>query len=280
LVIDLTIDITRSRDRPMNQSMIAVTRPVSASINQCELTHLHREPIDLERAREQHASYERALEAAGCGIVRLEEAANLPDSVFVEDTAVVFDEVAFVTRPGAETRRPETAPVAELLRRYRSVCQIEGPATVDGGDVIVVGRTVFVGQSRRTNDVAVAQMRRGLEPFAYEIHTVPVTGCLHLKSAATAVGEDLLLINPEWVERDAFPNVELLEVHPLEPAAANVLRIGRELICANRFPRTGERLQRKGLVVRGVDLSELAKAEGAVTCCSLIFPIQPKVTKR
>jgi dimethylargininase len=264
----------------MHQSMLAITRPVSASINRCELTHLRREPIDFERAREQHAAYERALEAAGCAIVRLEEAADLPDSVFIEDTAVVFDELALVARPGAETRRAETPPVAELLRRYRSVSQIEAPATLDGGDVIAVGRMVFVGQSRRTNDAAVAQMRRALEPFAYEICRVPVTGCLHLKSAATAVGENHLLINPEWVERDAFPNVELLEIDRLEPAAANVLRIGRELICANRFPRTAERLQRNGFVVRGVDLGELAKAEGAVTCCSLIFPIQPKGTKR
>ena len=264
----------------MRQSIIAVTRPVSATINHCELTHLNREPIDLERARQQHATYERALEAAGCAIVRLEEAAELPDSVFVEDTAIVFDEVAFVTRPGAETRRPETPPVAELLRRYRSVRQIEAPAIVDGGDVIVAGRAVFIGQSRRTNDAAVAQLRRTLEPLAYEIHTVPVTGCLHLKSAATAVGENRLLINPAWVERKAFAGLDLIEIDPLEPSAANVLRIGPELICANRFPRTCERLEHEGFVVHAVDLTELAKAEGAVTCCSLIFPIHPKVTKR
>jgi dimethylargininase len=264
----------------MHQSLIAITRPVSASINECELTHMNREPIDLDRARRQHAAYERALEAAGCAIVRLDEAADLPDSVFVEDTAILFDEIAIVTRPGAATRRPETAPVAELLRSYRSVQEIEAPATVDGGDVLVAGRTVFVGQSGRTNRDAVDQMRRALEPFAYEIHMVPVTGCLHLKSAATVVGENRLLINPAWVESEAFARVELAEIDPLEPSAANVLRIGRELICADRFPRTRERLEREGFVVRSVDLSELAKAEGAVTCCSLIFSIQPNLTKR
>jgi dimethylargininase len=260
--------------------MIAVTRPVSASINNCELTHLDREPIDLDRARRQHAAYERALEAAGCAIVRLDEAAELPDSVFVEDTAIVFDEIAIVTRPGAATRRAETRPVAELLSGYRSVREIEAPATVDGGDVLVAGRAVFIGQSGRTNREAVVQIRRALEPFAYEVHMVPVTGCLHLKSAATAIGEHRLLINPAWVERDAFRRVELMEVDPLEPAAANVLCVGRELICAERFHRTRERLEREGLVARSVDLSELAKAEGAVTCCSLVFPIQPNLTKR
>jgi dimethylargininase len=264
----------------MSQSLLAVTRAVSASINNCELTHLSREPIDVERARQQHAAYERALEAAGCAIVQLDEAADLPDSVFVEDTAIVFDEIAIVTRPGAATRRREVLPVAELLRAYRDVREIEAPATVDGGDVIVAGRIVFVGQSGRTNREAVVQIRRALVPFAYEIHMVPVTGCLHLKSAATAIGERRLLINPAWVERKAFPGFELIEIDPLEPSAANVLRAGRELICAERFHRTRERLEREGFAVRSVDLSELAKAEGAVTCCSLVFPIQPILTKR
>jgi dimethylargininase len=260
--------------------VIAITRPVSDSINRCELTHLRREPIDLERAREQHAAYERTLEAVGCAIVRLEEAADLPDAVFVEDVAIVFDEVAIITRPGAETRRRETPPVAELLRRYRPVQQIEAPATIDGGDVIVAGRAVFIGQSRRTNAAAVAQIRRVLGPLGYEIHAVPVTGCLHLKSAATAVAVDRLLINPAWVARAAFQTVDLIEIDPVEPSGANVVRVGNELICADRFPRTRERLQRQGFAVHSVDLSELAKAEAAVTCCSLIFPIQPNLTKR
>jgi dimethylargininase len=260
--------------------MIAVTRPVSASINQCELTHLNREPIDLERARRQHTAYERALEAAGCEIVRLDEAADLPDAVFVEDTAIVFDEVALITRPGAATRRPETPMVAALLRRYRTVRPIEAPATIDGGDVVVVGRSVFVGRSRRTNDEAVTQMQRVLEPHGYRIHTVPVTGCLHLKSAVTTIADDRLLINPLWVARDAFPSIDLIEVDAREPAAANVLRIGRNLICADRYPYTRDRLSRTGLGIHEVDMSELAKAEAAVTCCSLVFPIQPNLTKR
>jgi dimethylargininase len=253
--------------------VIAVTRPVSASINECELTHLNREPIDLARAREQHAAYERALEAAGCEIVRLDEAADLPDSVFVEDTAIVFDEVAIVTRPGAASRRAETPPVAELLRRYRPVSAIEAPATIDGGDVLVAGRTVFVGRSRRTNEGAIEQMRGILRPYGYTIRAVPVTACLHLKSAVTPVADDRLLINPEWIAREAFAGVDLIDVDPRERGAANVLRAGRELIYPNRFPHTSERLERLGFVVRSLDVTELAKAEAAVTCCSLVFAI-------
>jgi len=259
--------------------LIAVTRPVSASINECELTHLTREPIDLERARQQHAAYERALEAAGCEIVRMDETADLPDSVFVEDTAIVFDEVAIVTRPGASTRRPETPAVADLLRRYRPVRQIEAPATIDGGDVLVAGRAVFIGLSRRTNEAAVEQMRCVLEPHGYEVHAVRVTGCLHLKSAVTAVADDRLLINPMWVARDAFPSVGLIEIDPREPSAANVLRVGSKLISSEQFPHTADRLSHDGFAVCKLDLSELAKAEAAVTCCSLIFPVQPQLTK-
>ena len=119
-----------------------------------------REPIDVEIARAQHRAYEQALEAAGCTIVRGGPAPELPDAVFVEDTAIVFDEVAIVTRPGAESRRAETPAVAELLRRYRPLRFIEAPATIDGGDVLMVGRDVFVGRSSRTNEAAVEQMRR------------------------------------------------------------------------------------------------------------------------
>jgi dimethylargininase len=251
--------------------MIAITRPVSASINRCELTDLDREPIDIGRARAQHAAYERALEAAGCTIVRLEEADDLPDSVFVEDAAIVCDEVAIVTRPGAESRRAETPSVTELLRCYRPVHEIDAPATVDGGDVLVAGRTVYVGRSRRTNDAAVEQLGRLLAPHGYHIHAVPVTGCLHLKSAVTALADDRLLINSAWVSREAFSAIDLVEIDPREPLGANVLRIGRELIYPDRFPRTRERLEKLGFVVRALEVSELAKAEAAVTCCSLIF---------
>jgi dimethylargininase len=260
--------------------VIAITRAVSRSINNCELTHVDRDAIDLALARRQHAAYERALEAAGCAIMRLDEAADLPDSVFVEDAAVVCDEVALVTRPGAESRRAETPPVAELLRRFRPVHEIEAPATVDGGDVLVVGRTVYIGRSRRTNAAAVDQVRQLLGPHGYQIHPVPVTGCLHLKSAVTALADDRLLINSAWVSREAFSSIDLVDIDPREQAAANVLRVGRELIYTDRFPRTRERLEQLGFVVHALELGELAKAEAAITCCSLIFPIQPNLTKR
>jgi len=259
--------------------LVAVTREVSEAIDSCELTHLPRTPIDVELARAQHRAYEAALEQGGCTIVRVNAAPRLPDAVFVEDVAVVFDEVAVITRPGAISRRSETSAVADVLARYRPLQFVRHPATIDGGDVLVAGRAVFIGLSRRTNEAAVAQMRRILEPHGYEIHAVRVIGCLHLKSAVTAVADDRLLINPMWVARDAFSSVGLIEIDPREPAAANVLRVGGKLISAERFPHTVDRLSQNGFAVCKLDMSELAKAEAAVTCCSLIFPVQPHLTK-
>ena len=192
--------------------LIAVTREVSSSIVNCELTHLERTPIDIELARAQHRAYERALEEAGCTILRVEAAPDLPDAVFIEDAAVVLDEVAVITRPGAESRRAETPAVADLVGRYRPVRHVDAPGTIDGGDVLVVGRTVFIGLSERTNGAAVEQMRTILRPHGYEICAVPVTGCLHLKSAVTALADDRLLVNPAWTQPDALPSFGLVAI--------------------------------------------------------------------
>jgi dimethylargininase len=251
-------------------SLLALTRAISPAITRCELTHLTRVPIDIDRVRAQHAAYERALSTMGCAVERLEAGDEMPDSVFIEDTAVVFDEVAIVTRPGAASRRGETEAVAQALQPHRPIVRIEPPATMDGGDVLTVGRSVFVGSSRRTNAQAVEQMRRALAPFGYRVQSVPVESCLHLKSAATALDDQTLLINRDWVAADAFGGLRTIAVHRLEPSGANILRIASKLLYAAAFPRTCDDLVGRGYHVGTVDVSELAKAEGAVTCCSLI----------
>jgi dimethylargininase len=249
----------------------AITREVSPAIGSCELTHLQREPIDVPRARSQHHAYEEALAAAGCHVERLAAEPALPDSVFVEDAAVVTDELAVVTRPGAVSRRPETPSVARALAPFRRLAHIEGPATLDGGDVIRLGRRLFVGRSGRTNDAGVDALRSLVSPLGYSVQAVPVSGCLHLKSAATAVAPDTLLLNPAWVAPASFGAVSLVEVDPAEPFAGNALWVGGAVLFPTAFPRTRARLEQRGLHVVTVDLSELAKAEGALTCCSLVF---------
>lgn len=252
--------------------IIALTRAVSPAIARCELTHLARTPIDVGIARAQHEAYERCLEAAGCVVHRLDSGADMPDSVFIEDIAVVFDEIAVITRPGAESRRIETPAVADLVARYRPVRRIAAPATLDGGDVLPVGRTIFVGISDRTNAAGVTQLRCSLRPLGYEVREVDVHGCLHLKSAMTALSDELLLVNRPWIPTAALGGFDTLDVHPDEPFGANVVRLADRVIHATAFPRTRERIEQRGIRVDTVELSELAKAEGAVTCCSILIP--------
>jgi dimethylargininase len=251
-------------------SKLALTREVSPAILRCELTHLQRTPIDLERARAQHDAYEEALRAAGCEVQRLPPAPDLPDAVFVEDTAIVLDELAVIARPGASSRRSETESVAAALTPHRALGSIDAPGTLDGGDVLRVGRKIFVGRSSRSNSAGIAQLTRLCAPHGYQVRAVEVTGCLHLKSAVTGVSEKALLINRRWIDAAAFGGYELIDVDPDEPGAANVLRIGGTLIYPAAYPRTARRLERHGRLAM-VELSELAKCEGAVTCCSLIL---------
>ena len=251
--------------------LIALTRELSRAIERCELTHRPRVPIDWAKASAQHAEYERLLTSLGCSVQRVTPELEMADSVFVEDTAIVLDEMAVMTRPGAESRRGETAAVAEILKAHRRMASVVAPGTLDGGDVLVVGRLVFVGASSRANRAGIEQLRRFVEPLGYAVAVVALRGCLHLKSAVTALANDVLLLNPESVSHDAFPRFERMEVDPGEGASANVLRIGGRIVCAAAFPRTRERLERRGFQVAAVDLSEVAKAEGAVTCCSLVF---------
>jgi dimethylargininase len=252
-------------------SKIAITRAVSRSIADCELTHLERVAIDLETARKQHLQYERALRSVGCEVVSLPEMPHLPDSVFVEDAAIVLDEVAIITNPGAVSRQPEVDSIAEVLKKYRKLVRITTPGNVDGGDVLVVGKRIYVGLSSRSNTAAIKQMQTALAEFGYLVIGVEVTGCLHLKSAVTLVAEDTLLINPEWVDKTQFENVDFIEIDGSEPAAANCVLIGDFVIFPTSFPKTQKKLQEKGLKLVLVDADELAKAEGAVTCCSLLL---------
>ena len=249
---------------------VAITRAVSSALAECELTYQPRVPIDVEVARAQHCAYEQALAAAGYRIERLDTDSAMPDSVFVEDMAIVFDELAILTRPGADSRRREMPAIAVALAAYRPLQEILPPATVDGGDVLVAGRRVFVGRSTRTNEAAVLQIRRILGPFGYSVTETDLRGCLHLKSAVTSLGDDRLLVNREWIDPAAFGSSTLVDVAPEEPSAANALRLNDRVIVPTAFPRTAERLAALGLRIELVEASELAKAEGAVTCCSLI----------
>ena len=241
---------------------LAITRALSPRIAQCELTFLPRQPIDPARAAAQHDVYERLLDAHGCTIVHVADVPELPDGVFVEDTSIVTDDIAIITRPGAASRRGETESVAVVLQRYRPLRRIEAPATLDGGDVLVLNQKMYVGLSHRTNMAAVQQL--DAVPIQFQ-------NCLHLKSAVTAIGENTLLLNPAWVDPKQFRGFECISVHPSEPFAANALRIDDTILYSASYPRTRRALEMRGCHIERVDVSELEKAEAGVTCCSLIF---------
>jgi dimethylargininase len=237
----------------------------------CELTFLSRDTIDIERARGQHAAYRAALAAAGAEVVLLPALDDLPDSVFVEDTAIVLDSVAIMSTMGAESRRRETAAMAPVLRRYRTVQTLSAPATLDGGDVMRVGNALYVGQTARTNRAAVDQLTKILGPAGYRVVGVPLTQCLHLKSACTALGGDQVLINPNWISPELFHGLRVITVDDGEPSGANAVSVGRVTILPASAPRTLERLANAGLHPVAVDISEFEKAEAAATCLSLIL---------
>ncbi len=251
--------------------LIAITREVSPNINNCELTHFSREAIDVNFATAQHQQYEEGLRAVGCEVLSLAAEPELPDSVFVEDTAIVLDELAIITRLGADSRRPETVSIAKALEPYRKLFFIESPGTIDGGDVLRVGKNIYVGLSSRSNQAGMEQMQTLLQPFGYRVIGVKVRGCLHLKSAITQVANETLLINRKLLNADAFGNVNFIDVDCAEPFAANALLINDKVIYPSNFPRTRKRLEDAGISICVIEVSELIKAEGAVTCCSLIF---------
>jgi dimethylargininase len=242
----------------------------------CELTHLERQTIDIGLARKQHAEYRETLRELGMRVIHLPALADLPDAVFVEDPAIVLDEVAILTRMGAESRHRESESLARELAKYRPLRRMRAPATLDGGDVLRAGRTLYVGISSRTNAAGIEQLAREVEPFGYQVRGVPVRGCLHLKSAASYLGDGTVLVHRPWADAEAFAGLRLIDVPDGEEAAANVLQIGNAVLVATGFPETASRIAAIGRDVRLVDNSELRKAEGALTCCSLVFTEEPR----
>jgi len=258
--------------REAEAGQVAIVRDLARSIERCEITHIAREPIHFDRALEQHQAYVEGLERNGIEVVRLGADERHPDGCFVEDAAIVLDELAVIAMPGAASRRGETSDVAAALGGFRDrIERIELPATLDGGDVLVFGRSVYVGRTSRTNPAGIGALRRLLAPFEYQVVPVGVTGCLHLKSAVTAIDDRTLLANRAWFDGAALGPARVVEVDPAEPGAANVLRVADELWAHPAYPRTFERLAGLGHRLVPMDISEFVKAEAALTCKSLLF---------
>ena len=254
--------------------MRAFTRAVSPKLPDCALTHLDRTPINVARAVAQHAAYERAILDAGFDVIRLPELAGDPDAVFVEDTALLLDGHAIITRPGIASRANETDSTAAGLAGEFEVHRIAS-GHVDGGDVLRIGRSLYVGLSSRTDADGIRALAQLAAPLGYQVVQAALRGCLHLKTGATFAGLDangtpVLLYSDASVDPAQFVDVTPLAVHESEPAAANCLRAGDRLILPAGNPRTAQRLRDRGFDVVELDVSELQKAEAGVTCMSLI----------
>lgn len=251
--------------------LTAITRSVSPAIVHCELSFIERKPINLARAQEQHETYELLLAKLGARVISLPAEANLPDSMFVEDPAIVLDEVAVILPLGTETRRREAVSLAQELSKYRKLEYVRLPGTLEGGDILRIGRRLFAGLSKRSNAEGIRQLKEILKPHDYEVVAVPVTGCLHLKSAVTYLGENTLLANRDWFDNAPFASYNWIDVDPAEPHAANSLALGGTIIFPASFPRTRGRIGSQGFHVTPLDISELQKAESGLTCSSLLF---------
>jgi dimethylargininase len=257
--------------------MIALTHLPSPNMARCELTHVERVPIDCARALQQHEDYCRALRECGAEVRTLDVNRDLPDCAFIEDAAVVLDEVAVLASMGTPARRPEPAGIELELRKYREIHRVEAPATLEGGDVLRVGRTLLVGLSSRTNQAGVAALEAVVRRYGYAVVAVPVRGCLHLKTACTALDDRRLIVNPAWLDAAPLRGFELVRVPDEEPWGANVVRVGGRMCLAADHLRTADLIRGFGFGVRSIDISEFAKAEAGVTCLSLLFRRSPSV---
>jgi dimethylargininase len=250
---------------------MAITKAVGNGLERCELTYLERQPIDPALAARQHRAYEACLAELGARVISLPAEPGLPDGIFVEDPALVLDETAILARMGAESRRGESRSVAQALARFRPLLWMSGPGTLEGGDVMRVGKTLYVGVSARTNAAGITELCELVKPLGYSTVPVEARGCLHLKSGCCYLGNGVVLANREWIGANALDGCRVVDVAPDEPWAANVLVIGGTAIMPAGFPHTAEIIERLGWKVRAVDISELMKAEAGVTCSSLIF---------
>lgn len=251
--------------------MQAITRQPSGGMTGAELTHISRVPIDMDLANRQHAAYRRALESCGLTVVNLPELEQHPDCAFVEDVAVSFPELSILCRPGANSRRDETPSIRSSLPYDRPIFSIDSPGTLDGGDVLRVGRDVFVGRSSRTNIDGIRMLAAHVGLFGYRVTQVDVPLALHLKTGVTALSDDQILINPEWVDRSVFRKFHAIDVAPREPFAANSLNIFGKIVYAAEHFETARRLERAGYTLVRAEIGEFAKVEAGVTCMSIVI---------
>jgi dimethylargininase len=251
-------------------SRYALVRDVPDSYSMCERPPGHGEAIDVDLARQQHAAYRAALEGAGLRLVRLPADERFPDCCFVEDTSIILGGTAIIARMGAPSRRGEERAVREVLAGRMGVLDILPPATIDGGDVLVLGDRVYVGLGGRTNLEGCEQVREAAGE-GYRVTPVPLEGVLHLKSVCTHVGGRCLLIRPGHFDISLFADYDLVRVPGEEAYAANCLSLGDRVLVSAGYPVTRQAIERAGFCTVALEMSEFRKGQGSLTCLSKMY---------
>lgn len=249
----------------------AVTRAVSRNITRCELTFRQRESLDYDNAVRQHTSYCALLTRLGAEVITLEAHDDNPDCCFVADTVVVLEDLIVIANPGATSRRGEIKAIENVLSAQREVRRIEHPATLDGGDVLILGKRIFVGRSKRTNHQGIESLARIARAHGYSVTPVSVTGSLHLTTACSALDEETVLLNPRWIDATPFARYWVLNVPEEEPWSASALRVCSTVCVEADAPRTLELVSKHCREVEVSDISEFRKAEGSLPCLSILF---------
>lgn len=249
----------------------AIVRDVPESFNRCVSNSNTYDDIDTELAKLQHQQYCKTLSLLGINLIRLDTDDSLPDCCFTEDTAVIIDDLAIITSPGIESRVAETIALEKTLALYKGIFRISQPGTIEGGDVLRIERTLYIGISSRTNSEGIRQMAAILEPRGYCIVPVEIRNTLHLKSVCTYLGNGLIIVAEGYFDLNIFSGFEKIIVPEEEAYCANCLSVNRRVIIPKGFPKTKELLEEKGLLVIELEMSEFRKADGALTCLSVIF---------
>lgn len=250
----------------------AIVRAIPNSFSHAITHNVPTAPINVELAKKQHRQYVDTLRSLGLTIVELPAQEQLPDSCFVEDTAVFLDKVALITMPGALSRRAETQSVREVLSGYAtSVTEMTLPATLDGGDCMRVGPRIYVGLSARTNQDGITLLKNTFAPLGFQVISVPLTDILHLKCVVSPLGSNRILLAEGTVAPRCFEPNEIVFAPKEEQYAANCISIGNDVIMPAGFPITQRRLQWEGYKVHALDMSEIRKADGSMTCSSILF---------
>jgi dimethylargininase len=249
----------------------AITRGVSSRIAACQLTYRSREEVNYEKATSQLESYVELLRRWDVDLMPVAASDSYPDCCFVQDTAVVLDEVCVIASMGASTRLGEVSEVEKLLAPFRKVRRIFAPATLDGGDVVQFGKRLFVGLSTRTNARGIAALASIVEAFGYTVVPVSVNGGLHLTTGCGIVNDETVLLNPRWLDASAFKGLRQLHVSEEEPWAANTIRVEDAVCLESEAPSTMDLVGPYAGSIDTLDISEFRKAEGSLSCLSLIF---------